>query len=173
MKNAIKHITAAALLLAFIIGVPASVSAQKKSDKGAAATPNFGNVNSITADRNDGLGANFAIYDTVTDSEGIVGLRPLRLDEFLTDFTLPGGTPRHFRVSGTSVLPAAHRRAFAQHISRAIRSLAGNKFSRGHCAGINVFLSHFNSKFPEFSRNRQWSSLAVIRHEGEWDIFLQ
>ena len=51
MKNAIKHITAAALLLAFIIGVPASVSAQKKSDKGAAATPNFGNVNSITADQ--------------------------------------------------------------------------------------------------------------------------
>ena len=51
MKDAIKHITAAALLLAFIIGVPASVSAQKKNDKGAAATPNFGNVNSITANQ--------------------------------------------------------------------------------------------------------------------------
>ena len=49
MKNAIKHITAAALLLAFIIGVPASVFAQKKNDKGAAAAPNFGNVNAINA----------------------------------------------------------------------------------------------------------------------------
>jgi hypothetical protein len=49
MKDAIKHITAAALLLAFIIGIPASVSAQKKNDKGVAAAPNFGNVNAINA----------------------------------------------------------------------------------------------------------------------------
>lgn len=45
MKTAIKHITAAALLFAFILGVPASVTAQKK----AAAAQNFGNVNAITA----------------------------------------------------------------------------------------------------------------------------
>lgn len=45
MKTAIKHITAAALLFAFILGVPASVTAQKK----AAAVQNFGNVNAITA----------------------------------------------------------------------------------------------------------------------------
>jgi len=50
MKNAIKHISAAALLFVFIIGVPAHVSAQKKTDKGAAAAPStFGNANSINA----------------------------------------------------------------------------------------------------------------------------
>jgi hypothetical protein len=48
MKNAIKHLTAAALLFAIISGVPALVTAQKKSDKGAAAASTFGNVNSIT-----------------------------------------------------------------------------------------------------------------------------
>jgi hypothetical protein len=39
MKNAIKHITAAALLFVFVIGAPASITAQKKIDKGAAAAP--------------------------------------------------------------------------------------------------------------------------------------
>lgn len=48
MKNAIKHITAVALLFAFILSVPASITAQKKN-KGAAAVPSFGNVDSITA----------------------------------------------------------------------------------------------------------------------------
>lgn len=48
MKNAIKHVTAAALLFAFILSVPASITAQKKN-KGAAAAPSFGNVDSITA----------------------------------------------------------------------------------------------------------------------------
>lgn len=49
MKIAIKHITAAALLFAFILGVPASITAQKRNDKGAAAAPTFGNVNAITS----------------------------------------------------------------------------------------------------------------------------
>lgn len=48
MKNAIKHIIAVALLLAFILSVPASITAQKKN-KGAAAVPSLGNVDSITA----------------------------------------------------------------------------------------------------------------------------
>ena len=48
MKNAIKHITAAALLFAFIIGVPASTIAQKKNENGAAAAPRFGNVDAIS-----------------------------------------------------------------------------------------------------------------------------
>jgi hypothetical protein len=48
MKNAIKQITAVALLFAFILSVPASITAQKKN-KGAAAVPSFGNVDSITA----------------------------------------------------------------------------------------------------------------------------
>jgi hypothetical protein len=50
MKNAIKHITAAALLFVFVIGAPALVTAQKKNT-GAAAAPstNFGNANSINA----------------------------------------------------------------------------------------------------------------------------
>ncbi|MEO5858552.1 MAG: M28 family peptidase [Pyrinomonadaceae bacterium] len=50
MKNAIKHITAAALIFVFVIGAPALVTAQKKNT-GAAAAPssNFGNANSINA----------------------------------------------------------------------------------------------------------------------------
>lgn len=48
MQNAIKHITAAALLFAFILGVPASITAQKMNGKGAAAAPTFGNVNAIS-----------------------------------------------------------------------------------------------------------------------------
>lgn len=49
MTKAIKHITAAALLFVFVLGVPASLNAQKKNGKGAAAAPTFGNVDSITA----------------------------------------------------------------------------------------------------------------------------
>lgn len=49
MKIAIKHVTAAALLFAFILGVPASITAQKRHGKGAAAAPTFGNANAITA----------------------------------------------------------------------------------------------------------------------------
>ncbi|MGD9630273.1 MAG: M20/M25/M40 family metallo-hydrolase [Pyrinomonadaceae bacterium] len=49
MKIAIKHVTAAALLFAFILGVPASITAQKRDGKGAAAAPTFGNANAITA----------------------------------------------------------------------------------------------------------------------------
>src|SRR5688572_10207469 len=48
MKDAIKHITAAALLFVFVIGAPALVTAQKKNT-GAAAAPSFGNANSITS----------------------------------------------------------------------------------------------------------------------------
>lgn len=49
MKNAIKHITAAALIFVFVIGAPALVTAQKKTTGAAAAPTNFGNANSINA----------------------------------------------------------------------------------------------------------------------------
>ena len=49
ITKAIKHIFAAALLFAFVLGVPAQINAQKKNGNGAAASPSFGNVNSITA----------------------------------------------------------------------------------------------------------------------------
>ena len=49
ITKAIKHIFAAALLFAFVLGIPAQLNAQKKNGSGAAATPSFGNVNSITA----------------------------------------------------------------------------------------------------------------------------
>lgn len=49
MTKAIKHISAAALLFVFVLGVPATLNAQKKDGKGAAAAPVFGNVDSITA----------------------------------------------------------------------------------------------------------------------------
>ena len=49
ITKAIKHIFAAAILAAFVLGVPAQLDAQKKNGSGAAASPSFGNVNSITA----------------------------------------------------------------------------------------------------------------------------
>jgi Peptidase family M28 len=49
MTKAIKQFATAALLLTFILGVPASIDAQKKNGKGSAAAPTFGNVNGITA----------------------------------------------------------------------------------------------------------------------------
>lgn len=49
MIKAIKNFATAALLVTFILGVPASTNAQKKNGKGAAPAPAFGNVNGITA----------------------------------------------------------------------------------------------------------------------------
>src|SRR5215216_3984016 len=49
MKNAIKQITAAALLFVFVISAPALVTAQKKNTGAAAAPSTFGNANSINA----------------------------------------------------------------------------------------------------------------------------
>lgn len=39
MTKAIKQFAAAAILITFIIGVPASINAQKKNGSGAAAAP--------------------------------------------------------------------------------------------------------------------------------------
>ena len=49
ITKAIKHIFAAAILAAFVLGVPGQLNAQKKNGSGAAASPSFGNVDSITA----------------------------------------------------------------------------------------------------------------------------
>lgn len=49
MKNAIKQITAAALLFAFILCGPASSFSQRKNGSGVSAAPAFGNVDAINA----------------------------------------------------------------------------------------------------------------------------
>ncbi len=49
MTKAIKQFAAAALLITFILSVPASTSAQKKNGNGSASAASFGNVNGITA----------------------------------------------------------------------------------------------------------------------------
>ena len=49
MTKAIKQFAAAAILITFILSVPASTFAQKKNGSGSASAPSFGNVNGITA----------------------------------------------------------------------------------------------------------------------------